>query len=56
MNELIPAVAREVATQINRLVDLPFLSEDEEEIFFQLLVTKVFEVSFRKLVIYLNKH
>ncbi|MBM4404169.1 MAG: hypothetical protein FJ042_07305 [Candidatus Cloacimonetes bacterium] len=50
MNEAIAAFARELAKQINQVVDLPFMNEEEEELFFQVVVLKVFEIAFGKLI------
>lgn len=50
MNESIAALARELAKQINRVVNLPFMNEEEEELFFQIVVLKVFEIVLGKLV------
>jgi hypothetical protein len=44
MNPYIDFVASELAKRINRIIDLPFLSEEEEEAFFRLVVAKVLEV------------
>jgi len=43
MSEAVRILASEVASQINKLVDLPFVNEEEEEVFFQMVVLKVFD-------------
>ena len=55
MNPVIDIVAREVAKQINLAVNLPFLNEEQEEIFFRLVVTKVLEVTVGHLLSFLEK-
>lgn len=50
MNEAIVVVARELAKQINQVVNLPFMNEEEEELFFQMVVLKVLEIAFGKLI------
>lgn len=44
MNPYIDFVASELAKRMNRIIDLPFLSEEEEEAFFRLVVAKVLEI------------
>lgn len=46
MNPLFSILAKDLAKQLNLLVNLPFVSEEEEEMFFRLVVTKVFEIAF----------
>ncbi len=50
MSECIQMIAKELAQQMNKVVNLPFMEEDEEQIFFQLVVTKVFEISLGQLM------
>jgi hypothetical protein len=50
MNPVIASLAKELATQINHLVNIPFVNEEEEEIFFRLVVAKVLEISFGQLL------
>lgn len=50
MNEAIVIFARELARQVNQVVDLPFMNEEEEELFFQVVVMKVLEIAFGKMV------
>ncbi len=38
--------ARGVAEKINQHVDLPFLNEKQEQVFFELVVTTLFEIVF----------
>ena len=54
MNEYINALARELAKRINEVVDLPFLSEEEEELFFQLVLSKTLEIVMGYLLDWLN--
>jgi hypothetical protein len=44
MNPFIQALARQLATQINDKINVPFLNEAQEQMFFELVVTKVFEL------------
>jgi len=52
MNPLIVAMAKELAEQINNKVNIPFLNEEQERVFFELVVTKVMEL----LMEYIMKH
>jgi len=45
MNGYITILAKELAHRINQVVDLPFLNEEEEKLFFQLVIYKVFELT-----------
>jgi|GEM_PF-3810819 len=45
-NELIYEIARQIAEQVNRRIDIPFLSEEEEQAILQLLALKVVEILF----------
>jgi len=55
MNPVIDLVAKEVAKQINNAVNLPFLNEEQEEVFFRLIVTKVLEITVGHLLSFLEK-
>jgi len=55
MNPLIQAMAKELATHINQTVNLPFLNEEQEQIFFELVVAKVLELILGQLLNNLEK-
>lgn len=55
MNPYLSALAKELAKRINKVVDLPFLSEEEEELFFQLVITKVLEIVLGQLSTYFTR-
>ena len=55
MNPIVDIIAKEVATQLSNVVNVPFLSKEEEETFFLLVVTKVLEVIIGHLLSFLEK-
>ena len=55
MNPVIATMAKELAAQINGKVDIPFLNEEQERLFFELVVTKVFELMMSVLLKHLEK-
>jgi hypothetical protein len=55
MNQYIAMLAGELAKRINKIIDLPFVNEEEEEVFFRLVVTKVLEIAFGQVYDLLNK-
>jgi hypothetical protein len=55
MNPMIQTMAKEIAAQINDKVDIPFLNEEQERLFFELVVTKVFELMLGFLLKHLEK-
>jgi hypothetical protein len=44
MNPAIQVIAKELATQINAKINIPFLNEQQEQVFFELVVSKVLEL------------
>jgi hypothetical protein len=44
MNPFVKELAKQLATQINAKINIPFLNEEQEQMFFELVVTKVFEL------------
>jgi hypothetical protein len=50
MNPVIVTLAKELAAQLNHVINLPFINEEEEEVFFKLVVTKVLELAFGHLI------
>ncbi len=44
MNPYIEELAEELASKINAKVNLPWLNEEQEQIFFRLVITKLFEI------------
>ena len=55
MNPYIQTLAKELAEQINKKVNIPFLNEEQERLFFELVVTKLFELIFGTLLKHLDK-
>jgi hypothetical protein len=55
MNPYVSILAKELAKRINEVVNLPFMNEEEEELFFQLVVSKVLEVALGHVLSYLNQ-
>jgi hypothetical protein len=55
MNPVIQNMAKELAAQINDKVNIPFLNEEQERLFFELVVTKVFELTMSFLLKHLEK-
>ncbi|MBM4400183.1 MAG: hypothetical protein FJ041_07655 [Candidatus Cloacimonetes bacterium] len=55
MNQYLSILAKELARRLNEVINLPFLSEEEEELFFQLVVTKVLEISLGHILEYVNR-
>ena len=50
MNEnLLKELARELGTRVNNLVDIPFIKEDDEQAFFELIILLLLEVIFNRL-------
>lgn len=43
-NELMKAMAKELATKINRAVNLPLISEENEQAFFEMIILMVLEL------------
>ena len=56
MNPAIQVIAREIATQINNKINIPFLSEEQEQVFFELVVSKVIELVTGIIVKHLEKN
>jgi hypothetical protein len=55
MNPVIQIMAKELAAQINDKVNIPFLNEEQERLFFELVVAKVFELTMGILLRHLEK-
>ena len=47
--DLIKALARELATKVNKVVDVPLIREEDEQAFFELIILIVLELVFNKL-------
>ena len=45
MNPFISILAKELAAKLNGLIDLPFMNEEEERLFFEYIVIKVLEIT-----------
>ncbi len=50
MNAIIDTLAEELGRKIREIVDLPFYTEEEEELFFRLVVAKLAEISLGRLM------
>ncbi len=48
-NEVMKALAKELATRINRLVNIPLISEENEQAFFEMIVLMVLELMFTRM-------
>ena len=48
-NEVMKALAKELATRINRLVNIPMISEENEQAFFEMIVLMVVELMFTRM-------
>lgn len=44
MNPFIKTLAKQLASKINGKVDIPFLNEEQEQMFFELVVTTILEL------------
>lgn len=47
-NEVMRALAKELATRINQLVDIPLISEESEQAFFEMVILMVLELVFSR--------
>ena len=43
-NKNTPNIAKEIATKINAMVNIPLIREEDEQIFFELIVTILLDV------------
>ena len=55
MNPCISTLAKELAEYINKQINIPWLNEEQERMFFELVVTKVFELTLGNLIKHLEK-
>ena len=46
---LLKEMARELATKVNKLVDIPLIAEDDEQAFFELIILLMLELIFNRL-------
>ena len=46
MNPYLKELAKQLAAKINEQINLPWLNEEQERLFFELVVTKLFEIVF----------
>lgn len=53
-NVLLKELARTLATKLNDLVDIPFVKEEDEQAFFELIVLIVLELIFGRLGFKMN--
>jgi hypothetical protein len=47
--DFIKALAKELATRINNLVNIPLVKEEDEQVFFEMVVMLVLEIVISKL-------
>ena len=47
--EVLKELARELATRVNSLVDIPFIKEDDEQAFFEMIILILLELVFNRL-------
>ncbi|MBW6513440.1 MAG: hypothetical protein K0B87_01645 [Candidatus Syntrophosphaera sp.] len=47
--DLVKALARELATKVNKVVDIPLVVEEDEQSFFELIILILLELIFAKL-------
>jgi len=50
MNPYLKELAKQLAEKINEQINLPWLNEEQERLFFELVVTKLFEIIFGDLL------
>jgi len=48
-NTALNPLARELATRINKMVNIPLINEENEQIFFELIVTILLQILFDNL-------
>jgi hypothetical protein len=48
-NELLKALAKELAVKVNKAVNIPLVSEEDEQAFFELIILMILEIVFSKL-------
>ena len=48
-NELLKELARELASKVNNLVDVPLVNEEDEQAFFELIILLLLELIFNRL-------
>jgi hypothetical protein len=46
---LLKELARELATKVNNLVDIPIIKEEDEQAFFELIILLMLELVFNRL-------
>jgi hypothetical protein len=54
MNPYIQELAKQLATKINEKVNLPFLNEEQEQAFFELVVMTLLEMTLGRLLTFLE--
>jgi hypothetical protein len=55
MNPYVQDLAKELAEQLNAKINIPWLNEEQEQLFFELVVTKVFELTIGSLLKHIEK-
>jgi hypothetical protein len=48
--EFLKPLVTELATQVNKVVNIPFVSEEQEQLFFEMIIMLVLETLLRQLV------
>ena len=54
MNPFVQELAKQLATKINDKVNLPFLNEEQEQAFFELVVMTLLEMTLGRLLTFLE--
>jgi len=52
MDQIIELLARELAGQLNEVINLPFLSEEDEEIFYRIIILNLFKIMTGKVILF----
>lgn len=48
--ELLKPLVKELATKVNQIVNIPFVSEEQEQLFFEMIIMLVLETMMRQLL------
>jgi len=50
-NELFSQIAKELATKLNQMLNIPLVNEEDEQKFFEIVTAIILELVFKKLAI-----
>ncbi|HPV14795.1 MAG TPA: hypothetical protein PL126_04000 [Candidatus Cloacimonadota bacterium] len=48
-SDVMKALAKELATRINRVVDIPLISEENEQAFFEMVILMILDLIFSRM-------